>query len=257
MNRSLERRRDFIGSIIFVGFIFVLIVGGYFATKYLTSDDAKKQIEKSEHNKIKADGSKDFVYYENEETICEDPDIVFKDIVINVKNAGTINEILKNENDAIRSSVKKISESEVDPSREILYKDGDIFSSKERNYAYYESSKYLSIVITDGDFDCYTGSQITNVKTYNFNMANGKQLSNETILGFHSLTIDQVKEKISAKLQADQTEFGEESIINVEETLNNITLENAALYYNKTGKLLISIIVKTNQDSYNDTIELN
>ena len=42
MNRNLERRRDFIGSILFVIFVLILVVGGFFATKYLTSDSQKK-----------------------------------------------------------------------------------------------------------------------------------------------------------------------------------------------------------------------
>lgn len=257
MNRNLERKRDFIGSILFVCFIFVLIVGGFFGTKYLTSDSQKKQIHKNEISKFKADSKKDFVYFEDEVTVCEDPDIVHKDIVINIMGAETLNEILKKENADIRASVKKISESELDTSREVLYDEGDIFFSRERNYSVLESSKYLSIIITDAEFNCYTGSQITGVKTYNFNLANGKQLSNETILGFNSMSIDDVKNKISEKLASDQEEFGENTIISAEDTLNSITLENAAIYYNKTGKLMVSIIVKTNQESYNDTIELN
>lgn len=257
MNRNLERRRDFIGSVIFVGFVLVLLVGGYFLTRYLTSDSQKKEILRSENNKIKVDSKKEFVYYENVTPICEDPDIVHKDIVINIIGASTVNEILKEENDAIRASVKKISESEVDESREILYKENEIFFTKERNYSFYESSKYLSVVITDGEFNCYTGSNITGIKTYNFSLSNGKLLSNETLLGYNSLTIDDVKNKISNKLTSDQAEFGDDTIINVEETLNSITLDNASIYINKTGKLLISIIVKTNEESYNDTVELN
>ena len=71
------------------------------------------------------------------------------------------------------------------------------------------------------------------------------------------MSIDDVKNKISTKLASDQEEFGENSLINVEDTLNSISLENAAIYFNKVGKLMISVIVKTNQESYNDTIELN
>lgn len=257
MNRNLERKRDFIGSILFVCFVLVLVVGGFFATKYLTSDSQKKQIRKDEQNKYKVNAKKDFVYFDNEVTLCDDPDIVHKDIVINLTSADTLNKILKEENDVIRSSVKKISESELDPSKEVLYKEGDVFYTKERNYSSFESSKYLSILITDGEFNCYTGSQITSVKSYNFNLANGKQLSNQTILGFYSMSIDDVKGKVSEKLAADQVEFGENTTINVEETINSITVDNAALYYNNTGKLNISIIVKTSQESYNDTIELN
>lgn len=257
MNRGLERHRDFIGSIVFVCFIIFLIVGGFFLTKYLTSDTQKKQIQKEEANKLKVDESKDFIYFENVVPISEDPEIVHKDIIINIKGNDTVNEILKSEMDNIRLSVKKISESEVDATREMLYADGDIFYSLERNYSSYESSKYFSLLVVDSEFSCYTGSTIKNVKSYNYSLSNGKQISNQTLLEYNHLTIDDVKYKINEKLNADQLEFGEENIISVEDTLNAISLDNAALYVNKTGKLVISIIVKTNQESYNDTIELN
>ena len=257
MNRNLERRRDFVGSLIFVFFVLFLVVGGYFVTKYLTSEDQKSQIKKQEANKIKVDADKDFIYFENETPITQDPEIVHKDIVINIINTDTLNEILKRENDEIRASVKKISESEIDKSREILYDEDDIFYARERNYASIESSKYLSIIVIDGEFNCYTGSTITGVKTYNFSLSNGKQLSNQTVLGYNNLTIDDVKNKVAEKLNADQADFSEENTINVEETLNSITIDNAALYFNRTGKLLIRVIVKTSQESYNDTIELN
>ena len=257
MNRNLERRRDFVGSICFIALILVLIIGGYFATKYLTSDSQKKQIQKSASNKIKVDSSKDFVYYENEESLSDDPDINYKDIVINIKNTDTLNEVLKKENDEIRKSLKKISESEKDPSREILYEKGDVFYTKERNYAVIESAKYLSILITDGEFSCYTGSTINRVKTYNFSLSSGKQISNETLLGYNNMTIDDAKQKVREKLVSDQADFGEENTIDIDNTLNSINLENASLYVNHSGKLLISVIVKTNQESYNDSIELN
>lgn len=257
MSRTLERRRNFIGGIIFVSFVLFLIVGGFFLTKYLTSDTEKEKIKQNEIENLKIDNDKELIYFDKETVISEDPDIVFKNVVVNIKGNDTLNEVINKDMENIRASVKKISESEVDRSRDILYEESDIFYSLERNYLSYESSKYLSLIVYDGEYNCYTGSIINKIRTYNFSLGTGKQLSNETILGFNNLSIDDVKNKVRAKLEEDQKDFGEENQINFDETLNNITLSDAALFFKPTGKLYISVIVKTNQESYNDTIELS
>ena len=256
MNRSLERKKDFIGSISFLAFILFLIVGGYFLTNYLTSDTEKEKIAKSEINQLKVDEKKELVYFTNEVAISEDPDITYKDVVINLKEADTTNELIKKKMDSIRGSVKKISENQVDRSKDILNEESDIFYALERNYVTYESTKYLSLLITDSEYSCYTGSEIKNQYAYTFSLSNGKQLSNETLLGYKSLSIDDVKEKVRAKLSQDQIDFGEENTIYIDDTVNSIDMDNAALYVNRAGKLCISVIVKTSQESYNDTIEL-
>ena len=257
MNKYLERRKNFISSILFVAFILFLIIGGFFLTKYLTSDEQKDKIKQEAINTFKVDNEKELIYFDNETTISEDPEIIYKDVVINLKEADTVNEILHSKMESIRSSVKKISESEVDKSREILNEESDIFYALERNYVTYESTKYLSLLITDGEYSCYTGSTIKSQKTYTFSLSNGKQISNQTLLGFHELDIDEVKEKVREKLNQDQVEFGEENTILIDDTVNSITTDDAALYINRAGKLCISFIVKTTQESYNDTIELN
>lgn len=257
MNRSLERKKDLIGGIIFISFIIFLIVGGYFLTKYMTSDKEKEKAVKNELNQFKIDTKKDLVYFDNEEVVSESPDIIYKDVVINLKDADTVNELLKEKMDEIRKSVKKTSENQVDTTRDILFDNSEIFSAKERDYISYESANYLSLVITDSDFDIYTGSKITSQESYTFSLTNGKRLSNETLLGYHNLTIDMVKEKIRVKLADDQLELSEGNTILVDDTVNAITSENAVLYINRTGKLCLSFIVKTSNDSYNDDIELN
>jgi len=257
MSRTLERKRNLIGGIGFVSFVLFLIIGGFFLTKYLTSDNEKEKIQQKEIDNLKIAEEKELIYFTNEKVISEDPDIVFQDIVVNIKGNETLNEVINNDMENIRSSVKKISESEVDRSREILYEESDIFYSLERNYLSYESSKYLSLIIYDGEYNCYTGSTINKLKTYNFSLGTGKQLSNETVLGFNSMSIDDVKNKVRVKLEEDQKDFSEDSQINFDETLNGITLTDAALFFKPTGKLYISVIVKTNQESYNDTIELS
>lgn len=257
MNSTFERKRDLIGGISFIVFVVVLIVGGFFLTRYLTSDTEKKKIVQNETNKLKKDKEKDFVYFENEDVISEEPEIVYKDVVINILGNDTINKILKNEMDNIRTSVKKISENELDPNREVLYDEYDIYYAKERNYASYESRKYLSLLVIDSEFNCYTGSEIKSLKSYVFSLEDGKEISHRSLIDKYNLTIDAIKEKVRNKLVEDGASFGEENQILIDDTLNLITLENSCIYINKSGKLVISVIVKTNQESYNDTIELN
>lgn len=257
MNRNLERRKDLIGGITFVIFIVFLIVGGFFLTRYLTSEKEHKKVVQSEIDKLKIDSSKDLVYFENETVVSADPDIVHKDIIINLKEADTVNELLKEKMDAIRTTVKKISESQIDPNREILFKEEDIFSANERDYSVYESLNYLSVLVTDSEFSCYTGSTIKDQQAYTFSLSTGKRLSNETLLGYTGLSIDEVKNKVRLKLEEDQKDFNEGNSILIDETINSINVNDALIYANKSGKIVITIVVKTNEDSYNDTIELN
>ena len=257
MNRSLERKKDLIGGILFISFVLFLIIGGYFLTRYMTSDKEKEKAAKNEINQFKIDDKKDLVYFDNEEVISDAIDLVYKDVIINLKEADTVNELLKSQMDEIRKSVKKTSENQVDTTREIQFDNSDIFSAKERDYVSYESANYISLVVTDSDFDIYTGSKITNQDSYTFSLSNGKRLSNETLLGYNNLTLDMVKEKIRVKLTDDQTEINDGTSILVDDTINAINSENAVLYVNRSGKLCLSFIVKTSNESYNDNIELN
>jgi len=257
MNRDLERRKDLIGGITFVSFVIVLIIGGFFLTRYLTSEEEHVKVVQNEIDKLKIDSKKDLVYYENETIISSDANIVHKDIVINLKEADTVNEILKEKMDNIRTTVKKISESQIDESREMLFGKEDIYSTDERDYTVYESLKYLSVIVTDSEFSCYTGSTIKEQHAYTFSLSTGKRLSNDTLLGYADTTIDDVKNKIRNKLEQDQNDFTDGTIINIDETLNAINAENALIHTNKSGKIVITYVVKTSEDSYNDTIELN
>lgn len=257
MNRGLERKKDLVGGISFIIFIIVLIVGGFFLTRYLTSEKEHKKVLQNEIDKLKIDAEKDLVYFENETEVSSDPDIVHKDIIINLKEADTVNELLKDSMEPIRTSVKKISESQMDPNKEVLFDEEDIYFAKERNYTVYESLNYLSVLVTDSDFSCYTGSNITKQQAYTFSLSTGKRLSNETLLGYADISIDGVKEKIKAKLEEDQKDFTDGNYILIDETINAINVNDAIIYTNKSGKIVITFVVKTNDDSYNDTIELN
>lgn len=257
MNRFFERRRNFISCIAFLVIILILAIGGYFFTNYLTNEDHHEKSVQNSLNNLKTIADKDFVYYENINVISDEPDITYKDIIINLPDAKTVNDILKSGMDEIRNSVKKISESELDPNREVLYEEADIYSAVERNYAVYESLHYLSVLVTNSNFNCYDGSTIDSQSSYNFSLDDGKILSNQKLLETFNVSFDQVRSDLEKKLNSDQIDFNGENNIHIDETLNSINIDNAALYINKSGKLSISVLVKTDQGSYNDTIELN
>ena len=60
-----------------------------------------------------------------------------------------------------------------------------------------------------------------------------------------------------SKLEEDQKDLTDGQTINIDETINLINTKDLVIYTNKSGKIVISFVVKTNEDSYNDTIELN
>ena len=151
-------------GIAFIIFILILAIGGFFLTKYLTTDE--KETSKIKNGEMlgdehKIDKSKDYIYFENEKIISSEPDITYKDVVINLDIAQSINNTLKNEMNNIRNSVKYISDNELDPAREVLYDDENIYSALERNFEIYNFKEYISLVIKDYDFNCYDGSLFT------------------------------------------------------------------------------------------------
>lgn len=252
-----NKTRNIIMSLLFFSFIIFLIIGGYIYIKDLKSN--KKDIGDSKTEKnidYRLDKEKDYIYFENENIISSDPEITFSDIIINIEGTEIINSTLKSEMDTMRNSVIKLDESNKDETKELLYAETDVFSASERNYELHKSKDYYSVVINDLDFNCYTDFLIKNIKGYVIDIKNGKILTNEELLNKYNLSLDEVKKKVSSKLDESQStsEDGTE-IINKEETLNNL-FENYTLYIDGSN-LYISYIVKSNFVNYNDNVVLN
>jgi len=256
-----DSSRNIIGSITFFLIVIILAVGGFFLTKYLTKDE----IEETSTNDVtinyehKVNKEKEFIYYENENFISMEPDITYKDVIINLDVAETINQTLKSELDEIRNSVKYIKDNELDPNREIMYED-EIYSAKERNYESFEYKNYISLLVKDYEFTCYEGSLLTELRSFVYNTQTGKMILPNDLFELYKINIDIIKEKVRTKLNDSQivdTETNVELIL-IDETVNGLDdSKNFALYIDKYGDLYISFIVKTNEVDYNENIKLN
>ena len=97
---------------------------------------------------------------------------------------------------------------------------------------------------------------IKNIKGYVIDIKKGKIITNEELLNKYNLSEEDIKNKVSTKLDESQStlEDGTE-VINKEETLNNL-FENYTLYIDGSN-LYISYIVKSNFVNYNDNVVLN
>jgi len=256
-----DSSRNIIGGITFFLIVIILAVGGFFLTKYLTKDE----IEETSTNDVtinyehKVNKEKEFIYYENENFISMEPDITYKDVIINLDVAETINQTLKSELDEIRNSVKYIKDNELDPNREIMYED-EIYSAKERNYESFEYKNYISLLVKDYEFTCYEGSLLTELRSFVYNTQTGKMILPNDLFELYKINIDIIKEKVRTKLNDSQivdTETNVELIL-IDETVNGLDdSKNFALYIDKYGDLYISFIVKTNEVDYNENIKLN
>lgn len=256
-----ETKNNAIGGLLFILLILVLGIGGFFFTKEVISE---KEPEKNSDTEVvvsdehKIDKAQEFIYYTNELFISMEPDITYKDVTINLKTAETINQTLKTELDAIRNSVKYIKDNELDPNREVMYED-EIYSASERNYETHTYKDYISLLVKDYEFTCYDGSLLKRLRSYVFNVSNGKMLLNNDLLDMYDAEMTDIKTQVRDKLINDQSydEEGNE-VIKIEETISGLdNPDNYALYIDKYGDLFISYIVKTNQVDYNESMKLN
>lgn len=251
-----ERNKAIFGSILFLIFIIVIGIGGYFYTFRSETTSEKKMKELINQNKINKD--KDYIYYENSIIVSEELQIIYEVPVINLnnKNAIEINTELSKDADTYNNSVKKISSTNDETGKEKIYETDDIYSATIRDYKQYEYGNYISLVATDYLFDCHEGIyDYTLIKSYVFDVEKNKLISSFDILTKYNISLSDVKEKIKAKLNKEQTTIDEVEVIKIEETLDN--LENDAtyaIYIDNNGNLNIKYIVKSNLINYNDNI---
>ena len=253
-----ERNKAIIGSILFVILILTLAIGGYFYTfkndKHKTKDELKeKTIEAN-----KKDDKKDFIYYENERKVSTTLGITYRDVVINLDNkqATAINNEIKKENEKLYKNVKKISETDIDEEQEKLYDTDDIYSATIREYQTYKYNDYISLIISDSEYNCFKGIyDHTNIQGYIFDVSKNERISDVDIMTKYNTSLSEVKELIEEKLEDDQTtkEDGTKNI-KIEETLKELSY---GLYIDENGKLNIKYVVKSNNINYNDSIVID
>lgn len=252
-----NKNRNIIMCILFLIILVGLSIGGYFYTKDLLKKDNNsiKPAKKINKNDYRIDKNKDYIYFENEENISIEPEITFMDVVINLEGADIINSTLKTEMDSIRKSVVKLNNENMDSNKTLLYSESDIFSSSERNYIVYKYNKYVSLVINDLNYSCYSDLEVFNTKGYVFDTENAKLLTSKELLEQFNLNEEDIKLRLIARLDETQSIVDEQEVIKKENTISSF--KNGYTLYIDKGNLYVTFVVKTNFVDYNDNIKLN
>lgn len=250
-----EALRNKLGFWFFFVFVIFIAVGGYFFTQYVINMDTNEYKNNSgKISDIKIDKNKDYIFYENEKLISEHKEIIYKDVVINLKNHEILNETLKKENQIYKNSIQYISKQKEDISDIIVYNNDDLYALNFREYKTYQFDKYLSLVINDYNYTCFDDTTFKKTKSYVFDIQNGSMLEEKDILKKYNLNMDSIKDKIRNHLKESQVIVDEEELIKIDETLKS--LDNYSLYINEYGRLYISYLVKTTEVDYNEVMEV-
>ena len=137
----------------------------------------------------------------------------------------------------------------------------NLYSFNYREYYDTQFGNYISLVISDFEYNCVSGSVIKNIKSYNIDKKTGKQITDEELLNKFNITEDVILEKIRKRLNDTQVLDGDTQVIDIDGTIDSIKNGeynvSKALSINKTGNIIINFIVKSNKINYNDTVELN
>lgn len=252
-----EKNKAIFGCVFFLVLILFIGIGGYI---YTFNSDKHKEIsnESKITDEYKKDKEKDYIYYTNEITVSEKLNIVYKNPVINLDNSlsdAIYNEISA-ENDKYYNEIKKISQTSNDTGKEIAFDTDDIYSATIRDYENFEYENYVTLVVTDSLYDCFSGvHDYPMIKSYIFDVEKNERISNIDILEKYGITLSEVKDKIRTKLQEDQTVDGEVEVIKIDETIDNLSNDNTyGIYIDDTGNLFIKYVVKSNQINYNESM---
>lgn len=249
-----NRLRNKLGFIMFFFVVFALLIGGFIYTNYTINEkkyeSRKKKLETVDY---RIDKKKDYIYYINEEELSSDAEIDYKDVVINLESAKVINEALEKENKMYKENIKYISD-QPDLTEEIIkYNNNNIFQMTFRDYKNYEFGKYISLVINEYNYSCYSDVTFNKSITYVFNKDENKLLSDDDLLNMYSTNIDKIKDKVREYLSSKQSVIDEVEVIKIDETIDNLEY---SLYINEYGKLCVSLLVKTTQVDYNEIVEV-
>lgn len=245
-------------AIVFFGFIIALIIGGYFLTKQVkTGRKENIVVSKEKGEEIKIDKNKDYIYFENEETINEEPDITYKDAIINLKSAQVINNTLKNENEILRNSITYLKDQTLDDTKTLMFPEVLIYQAKARDYELYKTNKYMTLLINNYDFDCYKGVLITGLKSYIVSIEKGAILSKEEIYQLFNINDETLIALVNDNLNANQLIENGVEVINIDLTLNNLFNDDNYAFYIDNNELYFSFIVKSNLIDYNENIKVS
>lgn len=243
-----------VGFILFIIFVIIFVIGGYFLTTYFIDSNIHikydKEIKEIEKEDFRIDKTKDYIYFEDRNYPISNLYMKYQNIFINISNYKYLEEELNN-------SEKKLAEQIVYVSEGIEINEGapinqeNIFSLKYREYETIEYKEYLSLISFDFKYDINNLITPLSFEIYTFNKENNKLVSEEDLLNKFNISIntvtDKVKETVEAKAYVDDK-------INVDETMNNL---DYVLYINKVGELeIMYLLISTSASTY-DTLVIN
>jgi hypothetical protein len=122
-----------------------------------------------------------------------------------------------------------------------------------RTYSSNEFGKYLSLVINEYNYSCFSDVTFNKSITYVFNKDENKLLSNDDLLNMYNINMDKIKERLKEYLDGKQTKEDGIEVIKIDDTIDNLEY---SLYINDFGKLCVSFLVKTTQVDYNEIMEV-
>ena len=234
---------------IFIIIIFIFIFGGFYLMKQ--SEHLKNEVNQTvtefKSTDIRTDPTKEYIYYTNVNVVEGELDIEYKDININFEDKNGIQNILNKENE-------EMSKTPVYDETNDKANYNHLISAKFAKYDIVYYSDYISIVENKFSFNYETIISYLESSAYVFDKNTGKLYSNDELLSKFNINKDDIKTKLTTYLN-DQSLINKENPIKVEETINN--LSNYELYVDKLGRLVITILVKAEQNDYNDIIVLS
>lgn len=261
----MESRKNIVGAVLLVALLLTFVIGGFFLTRYLTTDNKQvvnnNSIPATNTVDLRIDKTKDYIYYDNEKEIIEEEEIVREDAFLNFSSLSNINEELKREADALYNEVVYRKDVELPLTNElgepITYNENEagIYSIKYRNYENYKYNDYISLVVLDYSYDIIKASIPLSLKSYVVDIKTGVVISKEELFSQFGIDENVVREKIKTRLEGTQVlDEAAAAVIDINGTLADL---NYTVYINKNGKLEAAFIVKSQENNYNDTVVLN
>lgn len=238
-----------IKALLFLLFLVFIIVGGYIMMKKSTFkipiDNKVVELNKEQAD-IRIDTDKEYIYFTDVDHIHHELDIEYKTININFPDQNGIAKLLNDETVELKQSLTYDETIE-----EAVY--NHLVSSKYKIYNIYNYDNYISLVVDYYEYHYETLVSYLSTKVYVFDKIDGHIITEEEILQKYNLTKEAIIEKVKNHLNDEN--IGKEDILDVESTIEG--LEPLNLYVDKIGRLSISILVKSEQNDYNEVIVLN
>ena len=250
--------KNYLGIIILTIIMLAFIVGGFFTMRYFT--DHKETKENKNNNTqqeidLRIDKGKDYFYYDNEEEIIASMEIEYLEPVFNIEGAEEINAKLKEEVQNLKKTIKYYNDSELPEGN--LGNEEKIYSLNYRDYREFSYDKYLSLAILDYSYDLVNGSIPLHLDSYVINKETGKRFTNEELLNIFNVTEDKIGQKVKEKLENSVLLYEQTGVtVDVNSSLNYLN-EYYALYVNKFGELEVTFVVKTSENTYNDSVTVS